>query len=592
MNKFRKLQTAFLLLFVLLSVEVVSAQKNQLQIDYKVALTNPESRLFHITTDIKNIDQPRLDLSLPTWAPGWYTVENYGKNVLRFTITDQNGKRLPFTMSKKQTWNVATKGVKQIRIEYDYVATILALNQAKITDEFAFFTGVELFLQPMGHRTTPSTLTFQLPAGWNLITPLKATDDPMKFIASDYDALVDAPAEMGKFDRTDFEIDGKPHHFIATPAGVFSKENTAQYIEMLKKAALAEKSIFGELPYDNYVYYYFFAPPESNASGTLEHNNSFVAFAPGARATPEQMITTGAHEFFHLWNVRRMRPVGMQPYDYSTEDETPLLWVSEGFTNYYASLSIYRAGIIDQESWLSRTAGAIAGMENNEARNYISPANASVSTWVGYDSPVAFGISYYTAGQNLGALLDLSIRNDTDGRSSLDDVMRALYNETYKRGKGFTTEDVISIINKLTKKDYHDFFARYISDVQIPDYDKIFGYAGMTVKKEPKVGAEIGFQARYRNGGLMVTSVEPGSPASAAKLKNGDVILKIDGKEPREVSFNELAGKTIGITVERGGAETEISMKVGTRNYNSYSLVPMDQPTAKQKTIRDGWLKR
>ncbi len=592
MNKFRKLQTVFLLLFVFLSVEAVSAQKNELQIDYKVALTNPNSRLFHITTDIKNINQDKLDLSLPTWAPGWYTVENYGKNVLRFTITDQNGKRMPFTMSKKQTWNVITKGVKQIRIEYDYVATILALNQAKIADDYAFFTGVELFLQPMGHRKEPSTLTFDLPTGWNLITPLKATSDPMKFIASDYDALVDAPAEMGKFDRTDFEVDGKQHHFIATPAGVFSKENTAKYVEMLKKAALAEKAVFGELPYENYVYYYFFAPPESNASGALEHNNSFVSFAPGARATPEQMITTGAHEFFHLWNVRRMRPVGMQPYDYSTEDETPLLWFSEGFTNYYASLSIYRAGLIDEEEWLSRTANAVGGVENNEARKYISPANASVSTWIGYDSPVAFGISYYTTGQNLAGLLDISIRNDTDGRSSLDDVMRTIYNETYKRGKGFTTDDVIGTINKITKKDYRDFFDKYVFDVQVPDYDKIFGYAGLIVKKDPKVGAELGFQARYRNGGLMVTSVEPGSPAADAKLNNGDVILKIDGKEPREVSFNELAGKSIPITVERAGAETDVTMTIGKRNYDSYNLVPMENPTAKQKMIRDGWLKR
>lgn len=592
MNKFRKLQIS--LLFVLISLFAVSAfpQKNALDINYKVSLTDVNSRLFHITTDIKNINQPRLDLSLPTWTPGWYTVENYGKNVLRFTIKDENGKRLPFTMSKKQTWNVITKGIKQIRIEYDYVATVLALNQAKIADDYAFFTGIELFLEPIGHRQTPSTLTFDIPAGWNLISPLKATADPMKFIAADYDTLVDAPAEMGKFDRTDFVVDGKPHHFIATPAGVFSKENTTKYVEMLRKVALEEKKIFGELPYENYVHYYFFAPPESNASGALEHLNSFVAFAPGARATPEQLITTGAHEFFHLWNVKRLRPTGMWPYDYSTENESPLLWVSEGFTNYYASMVVYRAGLIDEKQWLARTAGAAAGVENNDARNYISPANASTSTWVGYDSPVAFGISYYTAGQNLGALLDLSIRNDTDGRKSLDDVMRTLYSENYKRGKGFTTDEMIAVIERFTKKDYNDFFAKYVFDVQVPDYDKIFGYAGFQLKKEARVGAELGFQARFRNGGLMVTSVEPGSPAAAAEFKTGDVILKIEGKDPREAELNTLAGKDIKISVERDGAEKELSMKVGTRNYNWYELVEIAQPTAKQKLIRDGWLKR
>jgi predicted metalloprotease with PDZ domain len=592
MNKFHKLQTFFIVVVAFLCVSSAAAQKQQLQIEYKVSLKDPSSRLFHITTDIKNIDQARLDLSLPTWTPGWYTVENYGKNILRFTITDANGKRMPFTMSKKQTWNVITKDIKQIRIEYDYVATILALNQAKITDDFAFFTGIELFLQPVGHRTTPSTLTFDLPAGWNLITPLKSTADPMKFIASDYDVLVDAPAEMGKFDRTDFEVDGKKHHFIATPAGVFSKEYTAEYIEMLKKVAVTQKAIFGELPYENYVYYYFFAPPESNASGALEHNNSFVAFTPGARSTPQQLISTGAHEFFHLWNVRRIRPVEMFPYDYSTENETPLLWFSEGFTSYYSTVSTYRAGIIDQDSFLARTAGVAAGVENNEARKYISPANSSVSTWVGYDSPVAFGISYYTSGQNLGGLLDLSIRNDTNGKASLDDVMRTLYTDNYKRGKGFTTDDVIAIINKLTKKDYRDFFDRYVFDVQVPDYEKIFGYAGLELKKEPRVGAELGMRSRYRNGGLMIASVEPGMQAAEAGLKAGDVIVKIDGKEPREVSLNEMAGKTVKFTIERDSAQMDIDVKVGEYHYQSFSLTPMANPTAKQKLIRDGWLKR
>jgi len=591
MNKFLKLQISLIFVLTVFAASAFS-QNNTLDINYKVSLTDVNSRLFHITTDIKNIKQDRLDLSLPAWTPGWYTVENYGKNVLRFTIKDENGKRLPFTMSKKQTWNVITKGVKQIRIEYDYVATVLALNQAKIADEYAFFTGIELFLEPIGHRQTPSTLTLEIPTGWDLITPLKKTDNPMKFIAANYDTLVDAPVEMGKFDRTDFVVDGKTHHFIATPAGVFSKENTTKYTEMLRKVALEEKKVFGELPYENYVHFYFFAPPESNASGALEHLNSFVAFAPGARATPEQLITTGAHEFFHLWNVKRLRPEGMWPYDYSTEDETPLLWVSEGFTNYYASMVVYRAGLIDEKQWLARTAGAAAGVENNDARNYISPANASVSTWVGYDSPVAFGISYYTAGQNLGALLDLSIRNDTDGKASLDDVMRTLYNENYKRGKGFTTDQMIAVIEKLTKKDYNDFFAKYVFDVQVPDYDKIFGYAGFRLTKEARVGAELGMRARYRNGGLMIGSVEPGSAAAKAGLREGDVILKIDGKEPREVSLNEFAGKTVKFTIERNSAQSDVDVAVGEYHYQAFTLTPMENPTAKQKLIRDGWLKR
>ncbi|HTK38095.1 MAG TPA: hypothetical protein VL325_06350, partial [Pyrinomonadaceae bacterium] len=279
MQKTRR--TPLLILFVvLLGFQAVQAQKNALKIDYTVTLSDTSTQQFHVTTDIKNINQPRLDLSLPTWTPGWYTVENYLKNVLRFRITDANGKILPHTMSKKQTWNVDTRGIKEIKIDYDYRATVLALNQAKITDTYAFFTGIELFLQAEGHRDEPSTVHFALPAGWKIITALKDTGDPMTFTAANYDVLVDAPVEMGNFDVTKFEVEGKPHYLVANPAGTFSSEKARKFTEMLAKVAEADSKMFGGLPYEKYVYFYFFAPPESNASGALEHLNSFVSFAP------------------------------------------------------------------------------------------------------------------------------------------------------------------------------------------------------------------------------------------------------------------------------------------------------------------------
>lgn len=593
MRHFRHIRLLISVSVLFACIQAVSAQKNALKVDYTVTLSDTASQQFHITTDIKNINQPRLDLSLPTWTPGWYTVENYLKNVLRFRITDANGKILPHTMSKKQTWNVDTRGIKEIKIDYDYRATVLALNQAKITDTYAFFTGIELFLQPEGHRDEPSTVHFTLPAGWKIITALKDTNDPMTFTAANYDVLVDAPVEMGNFDVTKFEVEGKPHYLVANPAGTFSSEKAQKFTGMLAKVAEADSKMFGGLPYEKYVYFYFFAPPESNASGALEHLNSFVSFAPsGDVATPEMLIGTAAHEFFHLWNVKRIRPAEMWPYDYSRENETPLLWVSEGFTNYYGVRARYRAGLMNEKDFLASVAGAATGVENTEAREYISPAESSVSTWVGYDSPTAFSISYYTQGQNLGALLDLSIRNDTDGRSSLDDVMRTLFSDFYKRGKGFTTEDMISIINRLTKKDYHDFYRRYVFGTEVPDYDKILGYAGYKLDKTTRQSPVFGFGARNRNGGLTVLAVEPGSPAAAAGIKVGDVITKINGEDVRRSEFNDLAGKTIKLTVKRGSQEEELTMNVGSRELNVFSTAELPKPDAKQLRVRESWLKR
>ncbi|MBP7375087.1 MAG: M61 family metallopeptidase [Pyrinomonadaceae bacterium] len=593
MCKIKQFISPVLLLVVFTFTQGAVAQKGKLDINYTVSLTDVAKQEFHITTDIKNINQPTLELALPTWTPGWYTVENYFKNVLRFRITDVNGKVLPLRMTRKQTWRLDTRGIKQIRVDYDYSATVLGLNQAKIATDFAFFTGIELFLEPLGHRTDPSTVKFHIPTGWKLMSALKDTADPTVFIAADFDTLVDAPALMGKFDVTQFEVEGKPHFFAAAPAGVFNGEKSKKFTEMLGSTIKAQSAIFGGLPYDKYIAFYFFMPAQSNASGALEHQNSYVAFAPaGERSTPEGIIGTGSHEFFHTWNVKRIRPAEMWPYDYSRENETPLLWFSEGFTNYYGVVATYRAGVTSKENFLARVADAAAGIENSEARKYISPANSSVSTWAGYDTPTAFGISYYTQGQNLAALLDLSIRHDSQDQYDLDDVMRALLNEHYAKGKGFSTADLIGIVNRLTKKDYNDFFDRYVFGTDVPDYDRIFGYAGLTLVRKTDATPDFGFSVRPRNGGLTINGVETGGSAANAGLKVGDVITKMNGVSPFEAPFGTFAGREIKLTIIRDGVESDVPMKVGSREYVAFNLVEMTDATAQQTKLRDGWLKR
>jgi predicted metalloprotease with PDZ domain len=599
----QKLSRAF---FISVAIWIVSASAaaaqappESLRIDYTVALRETQNQLFHVTADVKNIRQPQLLLSLPTWTPGWYTVENYAKNILRFTITNGKGARLQPVMSRKQTWRVDTNGVDRIKVEFDYRADVLALNQAKIAPDYAFFTGIELFLMAEGHRDAPSFVRFEIPDGWKIISALAETSDPKMFLASNYDALVDAPTEMGAFDVTRFEVAGKPHYFVANPAGRFSKEKTAKFTEMMAKAALAQRDIFGEFPYEKYVHFYFFARPESNAGGALEHLNSFVAFAPPAEfATPEMLIGTASHEFFHLWNVKRIRPAEMWPYDYSRENETPLLWVSEGFTNYYGSIALYRAGVRNRAQFISSVEEAINGVENNDARNYISPANASASTWLGYDTPVAFGISYYTQGQNLGALLDLSIIHDTAGRAGLDDVMRTLYVDYYKKGKGFSTGDMISIINRITKRDYQDFYRRYVWGVEKPPYDAILGYAGYKADKSSKQTPEVGIEASVApDGGIQVSRVHPESSAAAAGIVAGDVLSSVDDIEVRRgfqaifERLNQKMGQTVKINLIRKGENKTVEMKVEGEEQASYKLFEMPNANPDQIKARERWLK-
>lgn len=578
---------------VLLAAPSALAQGGKLGVEYTVEVKDKAERLFHVTTHIRNIRQPRLALALPTWTPGWYTVENYGKNILRFAVTDAQGRRLPSHMSRKQTWDVETKGLEEIKVAFDYRADVLALNQAKIADDFAFFTGTQLFLEPVGHRDVPSTVRFRVPAGWKIISALKETSDPNVFTAADYDTLVDSPTEMGNFDVTRFEVEGKPHYFVATPAGTFSADKSKRFTEMFEKFARVQGAIFGGLPYEKYVAFYFFMPPESNAGGALEHANAYVAFAPpGEVATPEMIVGTAAHEYFHLWNVKRFRPAEMWPYDYSREQETPLLWVSEGFTNYYTNVALLRSGLRKPEQFLESVANAISFNEANEARGYISPADASVSTWLGYDTPVAFGISYYTQGQNLGALLDLSIRHDTQGRASLDDVLRALYRDFYSRGRGFSSEDLIAVTSRIAGRDYADFYRRHAFGVEAPPYDQILGYAGYKTEKTTRKTADIGIQdAKRAQGGIELVRLERNSPATRAGLAVGDVLLKIDGRDISTFNPNESAGKSVKVTYRRAGAEKETTLNIGANEETGYRIIPLPNPTAAQLKVREGWMK-
>jgi predicted metalloprotease with PDZ domain len=572
------------------------AQDGRLAIEYTVKVADIPGQLFHVITEIRNINQPALELSLPVWSPGWYVIENYAKNIYRFRVTNPGGRELRPALVRKQTWQIETKGISLIIVEFDYRATVLSANQARIAPDYAFFTGTQLFLLPEGHRSRPSVVRFDVPSGWRIASGLDDTADPMVFTAPDYDTLVDQPTLMGKFDVTRFVLDGKPHDFVANPAGVFSADKTRTLIGHLTKLTETQGAIFGGLPYRKFVYFYFFRPAEASAT-VLEHQNSYVAFwNTSAQARPDDMVAQASHEFFHVWNVKRIRPVQMWPYDYARENETPLLWVSEGFTIYYGSLASYRSGLKDARSFVDEVARAIAEVEGNEARRYISASDSSTSTWIGYNNPPPFSVSYYTQGRNLAALLDLSIRHDTGGAAGLDDVMRTLFTDFYQRGRGFNTEDLISVINRITRKSYEGFFSRYVSGTDVPPYETIFGYAGYQVERATRKLPNLGVNLNERG---RVTGLPPGSDAGAARLQPGDLILSVDGQTLESLGsgavfrlLNEKSGQNVRLRIQRGGEERELEIAVGSIELVNYRIVDSTSPTPEQLKIRESWLKR
>jgi predicted metalloprotease with PDZ domain len=573
-----------------------AAQSGRLEIEYTVKVADIPGQLFHVTTDIRNIDQPSLDVSLPVWSPGWYVIENYGKNVARFRVSEPGGRELRPAQVRKQTWRIDTKGISRVTIEFDYLANVLSANQARIASDYAFFTGTQLYLLPEGHRSRPSRVRFDVPSGWKIASGLDETADPMVFTAPEYDTLVDQPTLMGQFDVTRFTADGKPHDVVVNPPGVFSAEKTRTLAGHLSKLAETQGRIFGGLPYKKFVYFYFFRAAEASCS-VLEHQNSFVAlWNPDALPLPDDMVGQASHEFFHVWNVKRIRPVQMWPYDYSKENETPLLWVSEGFTSYYTGLTLYRAGLRDARSFVGDAARAIGEVEGSEARRYISAADASTSTWLGYNSPLPFSLNYYSQGRNIATLLDLSIRHDTNGASGLDDVMRALFTDFYLRGRGFSTEDLIRVVNRISRKSYDSFFSRYVSGTDAPPYETILGYAGYAferaTQKIPFLGVNLDTLGR-------VTGFPPGSDAATSPLQPDDFIVSVDGQtlEGQRAGavfrlLNEKSGRNVRLRIRRGGEERELDMTVRVIELVNYRIVETASPTPEQLKLREGWLKR
>lgn len=576
-----------------------NAQRNAsaFRAEYTVEVRDTAARLFHVTATFSNLQQRYLDLALPVWTPGWYTIENYARNVLRLTVRDTSGTRLQAPRIRPQTWRLDTRRTNGITVEFDYLATALAVNQAKVSSQYAFFTGTQLFLEPIGHRDTPSTVRFVVPTGWQIVSALRESADSAVFTAANYDELVDAPTEIGLFDVARFEVDGKPHLLVTTPAGAHTADTVAAFVRMLPPIIRAQRAIFGSLPYDKYVFFYFRLEAESNAGGCLEHLNSHVCIAGGTQLN-EGLLWSVAHEFFHVWNVKRIRPAEMWPYDYYRPNESPSLWVSEGVTSYYAPLTLYRVGVIADTTFLQDLAITMSTIESNEARLYLSPSDASVSTWIGYDTRLPFEISYYAQGQVLGALLDLSIQHDTRGQRGLDDVMRVLYREYYERKRGFTADDLIHVASAVAGRDYATFFRRYVTDVQVPPYDSIFAYAGYRLARSGRKLGVLGVYSDSTPQGRRVFIVLPGTPAALAGIRVGDVIVSVDGVPIHQVPlvflFRWVVGKAGARTVLRilrDGNEQEVALTLGTYDEVDFRIESDPTATLEQLTVRSAWLR-
>ncbi len=487
--------TIFLL--ILTTTLITRAQ----DIAYTLKIDEPASHKATISVHISDMKKDSLTFAIPAWAPGRYVIYNFCKNIFDLKAFDVSGNKLQMRLLDKQTWRVYCPGISQIRIKYRVYANTLDGTFSKITENGASINGAGIFIYFKDFKPAPVSLNIEKPASWNLLTALPRQKNGQLF-AENYDQLIDCPIEMGQLVVHNFEYLNRDHQLLFH-SGVQS-QILSHFINDLKKVIREQALVFnGNLPYDRYVFFYHLDENLEHTDG-MEHANStrillrmnINNLKPDANTDPgyDNLIWLSAHEFFHIWNIKRLRPAGLGPFDYSKETYTPSLWIVEGLTSYYAYLALVRSGIYTREKLYSEFAGRIKRYETDPGKNHRTLDNVSRLTWL-FKGGIPYyeetnidetTYSYYYKGLIIGLLLDLKIRHLTGNRISLDDVMNAMYKKFYAcdtkgryfPGKGYHTRDFERLTAQMAGTDLQAFFDRCVRQIAELDYS-ILNYAGL-----------------------------------------------------------------------------------------------------------------
>jgi predicted metalloprotease with PDZ domain len=453
---------------------------------FRISALDSAGQSFAVTLRLTNVDQPTVELRIPVWTPGYYQVVDYARGVSDFQATDDKGKELKSSHDDRETWTIETAGADTIEVRYRVRAVRQFVAECYLDETYGYACPAAVFLYEDGRLGGPVDVELELPADWTAATGLAAVaDKPLAYRAANFDELYDCPILMGQLEQIEFSVRGVPHAFVATELGDFDRD---EFIDDMTRMIEAAAAIVDDIPYERYQFLGIGPGP-----GGIEHANTCaVGYSPANGRSPTRSRRTlffFTHEYFHLFNAKRIRPVELGPFDYSRPNRTRMLWVAEGFTVYYEHLILQRAGLASRDRVLSSLAAGIQGYESRPGKLIQSATEASWNTWT--DGP--FGgdagttVSYYTKGAALGMLLDFAIRHETNNERSLDDVMRLLYREYYKKqNRGYTEAEFRAACEEVAGADLSEVLD-YASTTAEIDYAKYLGYAGLKLELPPAV---------------------------------------------------------------------------------------------------------
>jgi len=570
-------------------------------ISITVSMDQPTSHYYHVVLRAEGLTGETQDLKMPAWTPGYYRIMDYAKNVKDFKAEDGQGKALAFEKTAKNAWRVRSGGAAAVVVSYDVYAFTRFVADSYLGDDGGFITPAGVFMHVAGRLDRPVTLTVLPHAGWKQVS---TGLDPLPgrahtFRAPDFDTLYDCPLLVGNQEILTFEAAGLPHTVAAYDLGSFDR---ARFTGDLKRIVEASAALMGELPYRHYTFLVI-----GPGGGGLEHlNSTAVTLDPaslGSERGYQRWLSFIAHEYFHLFNVKAIRPIALGPFDYDRENYTNMLWFSEGVTVYYEFLLLNRAGLMTRAEVLEALGSTIARYENAPGRRRQPATLSSFDTWTGFfgrsEHAANTTVSYYDIGCGLGLLLDLRIREASKGRSSLDDVMRALYRTYFKdKKRGFTDRELRQACERAAGAALGEIFDVYAATPGAWDYAKYLGWAGLTVDLEPRPGAGpwFGASTQDRNGDAVVSAVEADSPASRAGLSAQDEILALDGKRVDQRSIQGALDArqprdTVKVLYSRRGGVREAEVVLGVKAEPSFKISPLANPSDGQKALLASWLK-
>ncbi|HTT45235.1 MAG TPA: PDZ domain-containing protein [Thermoplasmata archaeon] len=579
-----------------------------MEIHYRAAASEPTAHRARFSVELADVSSPHVDLVLPSWVPGSYVIRNYSRGVRDITAhREPDGAPLPVETVDKARWRVRTGGARRLRVDYTVYGHELITEGFDLTDDHMFLNAALCLPYIDGQQFTPATVSLELPPDWTTVTELEELSGaPPTFRAKDYDELVDSPIDSGRPVVFTVRPAGVPHRIcLCGEGGNYDAQSLERDVTKIVEAAVA---MLGDSPLSRYTFFYHLT---DFRDGGLEHLFSTSCVVERTCFRPPEsyrrFLSLTAHEYLHLYNVKRIRPKALMPFDYTRENYTRLLWWMEGTTDYFTYLVLRRAGLytptqfFDQRAWLVRTYLETPG------RNRVSLEELSMITWVDHYIPFEEtpnqSVSYYYKGDLVSMCLDLEIRHRTEARASLEDVLRQLWHEHGRTGVGVDENGLEPLVQRATGVDVSSFFDRYVRGTEELDLATFARYAGLSLAPKPKRPDEadttepgdLGVAVEDAKGLARVRFSFDGRPGQQAGLTPGDEIVAVNGSKVTFANLDKVleqypAGTPAELTVFRRGYLHRLSLTTGARPPAKYAFTPVEAPTELERKVYERWV--